>query len=425
MWLWLSVAPLQIAIKNTTGITENQLNTASTCSILGSMFARLLAGAMTDKYGASRPMIIALIVASLSTGLTSLVSSGGSLSICRLVSGVGGSTLIIAQAWTAAMFSKNIIGTATGLVLGIGYTGAGFAIAFLGSVLFPALSVSMSENKSWRLCLVISGAVGLLTALIACAGADDTPRKKFYTREESSCEQGSSILCKIHHGPIIQAGKHPETWILAMQYTCSSGANSALLNLGVLYFVNVDGAAYAEASGITSVVGWLGLTCFVGGLISDRANTKMGLRGRYLVQLANLGLEGILLVIFPFVTNFGASAFIFIAASMMATWAVGSTGAMVPYVDREVVGSVSGIVGFGGGLGGIFMLLLYSAVGYKLCCVIMGTLVIISACMSLLLRLDDGDTNNIATEDKSDSEEVEKNRCLNKIDTQHEVISSQ
>ena len=123
MWLWLSVAPLQIAIKNTTGITENQLNTASTCSILGSMFARLLAGAMTDKYGASRPMIIALIVASLSTGLTSLVSSGGSLSICRLVSGVGGSTLIIAQAWTAATFSKNIIGAAMGLVLGIGYTG--------------------------------------------------------------------------------------------------------------------------------------------------------------------------------------------------------------------------------------------------------------------------------------------------------------
>jgi NNP family nitrate/nitrite transporter-like MFS transporter len=123
MWLWISVSPLQIAIKNTTIITDNQLNMASTCSILGSMFARLAAGAMTDRYGASRPMFIALIVSSLATGLTSLVNSGAALSICRFLSGSGGSALVIAQAWTAATFSKNIIGAAMGLVLGIGYTG--------------------------------------------------------------------------------------------------------------------------------------------------------------------------------------------------------------------------------------------------------------------------------------------------------------
>ena len=96
-----------------------------------------------------------------------------------------------------------------------------------------------------------------------------------------------------------------------------------------------------------------GASCFIGGLLSDTANKKMGkLRGRYLVQLGNLGLEGVLIIIFPFVKNLGVSAFIFISASMFATWAVGSTSALVPYVDREVVGSVAGIIGFCGGLGG-------------------------------------------------------------------------
>ena len=55
------------------------------------------------------------------------------------------------------------------------------------------------------------------------------------------------------------------------------------------------------------------------------------LRGRYLVQLGNLGLEGVLIIIFPFVeklgvsaeNELGVSAFIFISASMFATWAVG------------------------------------------------------------------------------------------------------
>ena len=125
-----------------------------------------------------------------------------------------------------------------------------------------------------------------------------------------------------------------------------------------------------------------------------------------MVQLANLALEGILLVIFPFVTNFGASSFIFVATSMMATWAVGSTGALIPYVDREVVGSVSGIIGFFGGLGGILMLLLYSTVGFKLCCIIMGTLVIIFALMSLCLRLDDGNANNVGARNKLGTEIV-------------------
>ena len=38
MWIWTSVAPLQIAIEDTTSITDKQLKTASTCSILGEFF---------------------------------------------------------------------------------------------------------------------------------------------------------------------------------------------------------------------------------------------------------------------------------------------------------------------------------------------------------------------------------------------------
>ena len=44
MWIWTSVAPLQIAIENTTSITDSQLKTASTCSILGEFFILCTAG---------------------------------------------------------------------------------------------------------------------------------------------------------------------------------------------------------------------------------------------------------------------------------------------------------------------------------------------------------------------------------------------
>ena len=401
--LQTSVAPLQIAIGNTTSVTDKQLRTASTCSVLGelfnlefsvtmmylfnaydftpdlsfhfcylhniiigSMFARLVGGSLSDKYGASRPMGIALIVASIATALTSLVTTGPGLSICRFISGIGGGTMIISQAWIAAIFSKNIIGTAMGLVLGIGYTGNGFGLSFLGSAILPALTASIGEHRAWQVSLIITGIVGLLAALMALFLADDTPQIKYYTKTDNQSEQGTttSILSKAKAGSIIQASKHYGTWILAFQYAMSSGTNSALLNIGTLHFVS-EGASSHQASAITSAVGWLGVTCFMGGLLSDRANRKMGkLRGRYLVQFAHLVVEGILLIIFPFVKNFVGSVFIFITASMMATFAVGSTSALVPYVDKEVVGSVAGIVGMASGLGGIFLITLSSYLDY-------------------------------------------------------------
>ena len=138
------------------------------------------------------------------------------------------------------------------------------------------------------------------------------------------------------------------------------------------------------------------------------------LRGRYLVQLGNLGLEGVLIIIFPFVeklgvsaeNELGVSAFIFISASMFATWAVGSTSALVPYVDREVVGSVAGIIGFAGGLGGILMIALTTHLSYTSTCIICGTLVLLSAFLALLLQLDgkDKSSDNIGSQEQDNAD---------------------
>ena len=37
MWIWTSVAPLQIAIENTTNVSDSGLKRASTCSVLGKL----------------------------------------------------------------------------------------------------------------------------------------------------------------------------------------------------------------------------------------------------------------------------------------------------------------------------------------------------------------------------------------------------
>ena len=90
---------------------------------------------------------------------------------------------------------------------------------------------------------MISAAVGLLSAFVALHLSNDTPSKRFYKKDVNSNE-GSP---KLHLGSVIQAGKHPGTWILAFQYACSAGANSALMNMGVLHMVGMAGATSSEA----------------------------------------------------------------------------------------------------------------------------------------------------------------------------------
>ena len=156
------------------------------------------------------------------------------------------------------MFSKNIIGTAMGLVLGIGYTGNGFALAFLGSALLPPLTAtSKGESRAWRILLLISGAFGLAAALIALCLADDTPEEKYYRRkeEESESEQPSSMMSEIRSrtSTFRRAAKHYGTWILALQYAMSVGINTALLNIAVSHFVNsFPGTTSSQASAVTN-----------------------------------------------------------------------------------------------------------------------------------------------------------------------------
>ena len=391
MWIWTSVAPLQTAIRDTTGITESDLNAASTLSVLGSMVMRVVGGTFADRYGASRVMAAALLMASTATFLTSLVETGAAIMVSRFFSGFAGGTLIIAQAWIAKMFSKNVIGTSMGLVLGFGYSGNGFAQAFLGSALLPAFTDSMGEKKAWQIALVVTGAVGLLSSIAAACLGNDTPEERFKSTGKNGEVSGQSKLCGGH---FLRAARNPATWILSFQYGMSSGTNAALLNLGVFIFVDIGGASIATASAITSVVGWFGLTCFVGGLISDRATQKtVDLKGRYMTQFGMLVVEGALFVALPFVVeSFAGTTTVFLLASMMATWATGSTFALVPYVDKEATGSVAGIVGFLGGLGGILLILLVENVGYHTGFIIAGSLVMLSGFASFLLRIDHNST---------------------------------
>jgi NNP family nitrate/nitrite transporter-like MFS transporter len=101
----------------------------------------------------------------------------------------------------------------------------------------------------------------------------------------------------------------------------------------------------------------------LGGAISDRVNKSRGLVGRIVVLWLYLLLEGIVFILFASIDDLTGSIGMLMAFSLFVQGAEGATFAVVPYVDILNKGSVSGLVGAGGNLGGVAWSSVFKAIG--------------------------------------------------------------
>ncbi|CAG8827736.1 28026_t:CDS:2, partial [Racocetra persica] len=91
-----------------------------------------------------------------------------------------------------------------------------------------------------------------------------------------------------------------------------------------------------------------------GGMISDFANRKLKMRGRLMSQFLVLLLEGVFLLIFRFsLTTLTSSIIVMIIFSYFTQAGCGTTYGIAPFIDPEIYGTVAGLIGTGGTLGGI------------------------------------------------------------------------
>ncbi|CAG8671744.1 15943_t:CDS:2, partial [Gigaspora rosea] len=91
-----------------------------------------------------------------------------------------------------------------------------------------------------------------------------------------------------------------------------------------------------------------------GGIVSDYANQKLGIRGRLWSQFCVLLLEGIFLIIFRFsLTNLTSAIVVMIFFSFFTQAGCGTSYGIAPYIDPPIYGTIAGLIGTGGTLGGL------------------------------------------------------------------------
>mmetsp|Transcript_17731 Transcript_17731/g.26020 ORF Transcript_17731/g.26020 Transcript_17731/m.26020 type:complete len:475 (+) Transcript_17731:33-1457(+) len=380
-FIWFAIAPLLGEIRATLGLSKAQVWTSSICSVFGTIFLRFINGPMCDKYGARIPMGLILILASIPTALTGLVTNATGLAILRLFIGMAGSTFVMCQFWTSRMFTKEVAGTANALVGGWGNLGGGVTQLVMGTFLFPLFKLGMSPEMAWRTVSIVPAVVALITGTVILRITDDAP--KGYYKEMKK----NGTMPEVSASASFRAGfMNINTWILFIQYACCFGVELTMNNAAALYFIDRFGQTTEAASAIASIFGWMNLFARgVGGYASDKANTKMGMRGRLIVQTVCLFMDGAMVLIFAHTNSMGVAIFVMVIFSTFVQAAEGSTYGIVPYVNPPVTGSIAGIVGAGGNVGAVCFGIGFRQLDYYWAFIVMGCTIVFSSVLGVFI----------------------------------------
>jgi NNP family nitrate/nitrite transporter-like MFS transporter len=347
---------------------------------------RFLLGPACDKYGARVLMAVILCAASIPTACTGLIQTATGLAILRTFIGIAGGTFVMCQFWSSRMFTKEVVGTANALVGGWGNLGGGVTQLVMGAGLFPLFKIIFDgdSEKAWRTVCVIPAVVAFASGIIIYYISDDAPKGNYADLKKHGTMAEVSAAASFRSGAC-----NVNTWLLFIQYGCCFGVELTMNNAAALYFSEQFDQSTESAAAIASIFGWMNLFARgLGGVTSDWASSKIGLKGRLWTQFILLLLEGALVLVFANSSTLAGSIVVMVFFSLFVQAAEGSTYGIVPYVDPTSTGSISGIVGAGGNTGAVcFGLGFRQLDSDKAALTVMGATILGASFLSMLIVL--------------------------------------
>jgi MFS transporter, NNP family, nitrate/nitrite transporter len=299
----------------------------------------------------------------------------------------------MAQYWPSRMFATEIAGTANGVVGGWGNLGGGVSQILMGRILFRFFKDHVynddgsednnaAAERSWRTICVIPAALAFMWGILLPFCSDDAPQGNYDQMKKTG------TMDRIYMTTSLRNGATRCTWILYVQYACSFGVELAMNNAAVLYFTTEFGLTTESASTLGFAYGSMNVFArALGGIVSDRLNMNMGLRGRLWLQTILLILEGVMIIVFANARSLAGSVATMCIFSVFTQSAEGAIFGVVPYVSKLYTGSVAGFVGSGGNVGSVVYGFGFRHLPYRTAFIMMGTIVIASSTLSCLIHI--------------------------------------
>jgi NNP family nitrate/nitrite transporter-like MFS transporter len=325
-WAWALLSPLAPRFKDALHLTSFQQALLVAVPVVVGSLGRIPVGALTDRYGGRImfPVVsLATIVPVLYLGLSGHASLAGLL-VGGFFLGIGGTSFAVGVPFVNAWFPPARRG------LAIGVFGAGMG----GTAISALTTVKLVTAAGTATPFVVTAAVLAVYAVLAARLLRDAPGRPVPT-EPLSRRLAATLRLRI-------------TWQASVLYAVAFGGYVAFSVYLPAYLKTAYGLTQADAA--NRMAGFVLLAVLmrpVGGWLSDRIGPTRVLAAALAVVAAGAAVQAFT----PGLAPVGTIAFLSMAAALGA--GSGATFALVALLaPANIVGSVTGVVGAAGGLGG-------------------------------------------------------------------------
>jgi NNP family nitrate/nitrite transporter-like MFS transporter len=335
-WAWALLSPLAIRFKAELTLTAFQQALVVAVPVLVGALGRIPVGALTDRYGGRVmfPVVsLATVVPVLYLGLSGHTSLAGLL-IGGFFLGIGGTAFAIGVPFVNAWFPAERRGFA------IGVFGAG-----MGGTAISALStVKLAKAYGLQAPFLLTATALVAYAALAAVVLRDAPGR-ITSRGSTLARLRGVLALKI-------------TWQASALYALAFGGYVAFS----VYLPTYLKTAYAltPTDAANKMAGFVLLAVLmrpVGGWLSDRVHPTSVLSCAFVAVAVGAAVQAST----PSLPRIGTGAFLLMAAALGAgTGAVFALVAQLAPVDK--IGTVTGVVGAAGGLGGFVPPLLMGSI---------------------------------------------------------------
>lgn len=416
--VWFNLAPLLQAIKESLGLTTEEIKTLLILNVAITIPARVLVGMLTDKYGPKITYSALLAICSIPCFMFAMADNFTQAAIARFALGCIGAGFVIGIRLVSEWFPHDELGTAEGIYGGWGNFGSAAAAFTL-----PTLAVAFGGENGWRYAMGITGIMSLLFSFVFWKNVSDTPKGSTYFRPKNlgalevtskgdfffllvmklpmylalallawklspsgvglvsataenaiyvglaalylyDLKQVWNVNKNVFKEPVPEIHKYSfkQVAVLNILYFATFGSELAVVSMLPLFFSDTFELTPVVAGMVASAYAFMNLMSRPGGgWLSD----KFGRKPTLLILTAGLALGYLLM------GNVNSSWPVWLAviAAMTCSFFVqsgeGAVFAVVPLIKRRLTGQIAGMTGAYGNVGAVVYLTVLTFVDYS------------------------------------------------------------
>ncbi|GHJ86524.1 hypothetical protein NliqN6_2926 [Naganishia liquefaciens] len=410
---WYSFSPLAKSIRATEGFTNVQWLNSNIVALLAGMCMRAIVGPCCDRFGPRKTMTCVLIAAAIPCGLAGLIKNYTGLLLIRFFVGIAGASFVPCLTWCTLFYDKGVVGTANGFAAGWGNAGAGVTYFMMPAVYDSLKGRGLSSSKAWRVSFVVPTILLLLCAAGSFFLCEDTPTGKWEDRftpkttiteqeieeagtsaesikEKSSSEKMSTQITvqalESGHGETnaaptlkMEEVKKPslkdslkavmcmQTLMLAAPYACSFGGELALNSVLGPWYQQSLGWNQTKSGQVAAAFGLFNVISRpMGGVLADwlyaYVSPSRGTKTKQVWYGFLVAAQGVMLIWTGALNPHSPAVLVggVMASALFMDAANGAAYSLVPHVNPQYNGIMSGLVGATGNMGGVLF-----SVGYR------------------------------------------------------------